>query len=81
MKSCTTAKHSGVPAGVGSQLQAYDLPSGRLQQNSTVLPNAARVHGIHAAQLADGRLAIAVHGDHNAKVPRFRRKAAVLRMS
>lgn len=57
------------PAGVGSQLLVYGLPRGTLLQNSTVLPDAARVHGMHAVPLADGRLTIAVHGDHYAKVP------------
>jgi hypothetical protein len=55
------------PAGTGSQLLVYQLPGGRLLHSATVLPDAARVHGIAAALRRGGPLAIAVHGDHYVK--------------
>lgn len=58
-------------AGVGSQLLVYELPSGSLLHSCTVLPNAARVHGICVAPLSPRLLAVAVHGDHYAKVKGF----------
>jgi hypothetical protein len=58
---------AAVAAGTGSQLLVHALPSGELLHNRTVLPNAARLHGVASAPLEGGLLAIAVHGDHYAK--------------
>lgn len=55
------------PTGTGSQLLVYALPGGRLLHSPTVLPDAARVHGVAVAPLEGGALAIAVHGDHYVK--------------
>jgi hypothetical protein len=64
------------PTGTGSQLLVYPLPGGRLLHSATVLPNAARVHGIATAPLEGGLLAIAVHGDHYVKARCFTKRRA-----
>lgn len=56
-----------VHAGVGSQLLVYGLPGGELRHNLTVLPAGARLHGVHSVPCSSG-FAVAVHGDHYARV-------------
>ena len=62
-------------AGCGSQLHAYALPSGARCAAATVLPNAARVHGLAclAQTRADGRptLLLAAHGGRHAALVRL----------
>ena len=47
----------------------YALPGGELRHNLTVLPEGARLHGVHALRCGgDGGLVVAVHGDRYARV-------------
>lgn len=66
--TCQISQFRCYYVGVGSQLLVYELPSGQLVHSQTVLPDAARVHGICAVTINDGPLAVAVHGDHHVKV-------------
>ena len=68
-------------AGIGSQLLVYDLPSGRLLCCQTVLPDAARLHGISwlpGPPDASGRpsVLVAVHGGRHAALLRLLGPAA-----
>ena len=63
-------------AGIGSQLLVYDLPSGRLLCCQTVLPDAARLHGISwmpGPPDASGQpsVLVAVHGGRHAALLRL----------
>lgn len=76
---------SGVLAGIGSQLHAYSLPSGNRCCCTTVLPDAARLHGIAclpeeagsaACTAARPALLVAVHGGRHAALLRLLGPAA-----
>ncbi|KAK9847692.1 hypothetical protein WJX84_010173, partial [Apatococcus fuscideae] len=54
-------------AGIGSQLQAYDLADGRHLCSCPVLQDGAHIHGLHSCAAAGGAV-LTVHGDHFAKV-------------
>lgn len=54
-------------AGIGSQLQAFDLSSALQLCSYPALENGSHIHGLHACATDSGAM-LSVHGDHFAKV-------------